>query len=533
MSESLELNKSKDHKIKIDKLTKKGSFKEALDLCNELIKQDPTDADYLIKLGDLYLEWHLDIYEPKQYIDEAVTVYQRALEINLNSPIIHFKIGTAFFYKGELDRAINHFTLSIEYDPQMAEAYYMLGKSLAKKDRFVDAIPYLEKAVAYGKLKSAGAHLLLHILKYGSTFKSRINAIGHLFAALAVFPFDLKAQRVLINKIAELKFLPVFVKGYYLERSHRFFDAIEYYSKAIENAPGYLKFYLVLGDAYRSMGKVSDAINEYRMALWIDPLNVSAYKSLCSTYEEMGDYDSAIKTYEALIELHPNDAVYYSNVANILYLKGDLKGAISCYHTAITLNPNKNWTSVIAQTLGFVLQESKENYDAAISAYQSASLLNPNDIDIYINLGSAFYEKGDFANALSAYRAALEIDPDNARVHCNLGYLLWGKGLIEDAIKEYEIAIKLDPTYDIAYNNLGVIYLDDLGRIQKAVEAFENATKFNPNYALAYYNLARAAAIKGDNVEAASLYQVALDLNEYTNELDENEIKSRIDNLFS
>ena len=58
--------------------------------------------------------------------------------------------------------------------------------------------------------------------------------------------------------------------------------------------------------------------------------------------------------------------------------------AIKNYQTAITLNPNKRWTSVIAQTLGFVYQENKSDPDAAISAYQTAYVLTPEDIDIYV-----------------------------------------------------------------------------------------------------------------------------------------------------
>ena len=104
--------------------------------------------------------------------------------------------------------------------------------------------------------------------------------------------------------------------------------------------------------------------------------------------------------------------------------------------------------------------------------------------------------------------------------------------MIDDSIKEYELAIKLDPAYDIAYNNLGVIYLDDLGRIQKAVELFKEAINYNPNYALAFYNMGRAMSIKGDKLDAARLYQIALDLNVITNELDNNEIKARLNNLF-
>ena len=114
-----------------------------------------------------------------------------------------------------------------------------------------------------------------------------------------------------------------------------------------------------------------------------------------------------------------------------------------------------------------------------------------------------------------------------------MGYLYWGKGNTDEAIKEYEKAIKYDNTYDIAYNNLGVIYLDDLGKVQKAIELFEEARKYNPNYALAYYNLARSIAITGDKVEAAKLYQIALDINKYTMELDPNDIEEKIQDLFT
>ena len=158
--------------------------------------------------------------------------------------------------------------------------------------------------------------------------------------------------------------------------------------------------------------------------------------------------------------------------------------------------------------------------------------MNPKDIDIYISLGSIFYEKGDYENALNIYRIALEIDPKNSRIHCNLAYLLWGGNKIEEAMKEYELAIKYDPDYDIAYNNLGVIYLDDLGRVKEAVDLFEKAMSCNPNYALAYYNMGRAVTIKGNKIEAARLYQIALDINAVTNELDSSEIKARISSLF-
>ena len=159
-------------------------------------------------------------------------------------------------------------------------------------------------------------------------------------------------------------------------------------------------------------------------------------------------------------------------------------------------------------------------------------MLTPDDIDIYINMGSAFYDKEDYDNALAIYRKALELDPNNAKIHCNLGFLFWGKGDTEQAMQEYELAIKYDKNYAIAYNNLGVIYLDDLGRVQRAIELFKSAITANPNYALAYFNLARATTIVGDKVEAAKLYQVSQDINKITGEIDPHDIEEKIKDLF-
>ena len=222
----------------------------------------------------------------------------------------------------------------------------------------------------------------------------------------------------------------------------------------------------------------------------------------------------------------------HSNLANILFVKGDIDGAIAHFQTAITLNPKKEWTSVVNQTLGFIYQESKHDLDAAITSYQSAYLQTPKDIDIYVNLGSAFYDKEDFNNALAVYRNALDLQPKNAQIHCNLGFLYWGNGNIDEAIKEYELAIEYNPYYDIAYNNLGVIYLDDLGQVRKAIEFFEKSIECNANYALAQFNMARAIAITGDKIEAAKLYQNAQNINNVTNEMDPQEIIDKINSLF-
>lgn len=520
----------------IRKFQRAGNLQKAIETCQFALVKYGTNPDLHVRLGDLYLERHLDIYQSKQYADEAISEYQRALESYIDSAEIYYKLGMAFFYKNDLDKAMNYFDLAIQHDSKAADAIYMKAEASMRKGYFHEAIELAREAVKTAPLKSSRAHYLISGLLRVSAFKDfkvMAKSYWEMFLSTATLPFDKKAQKQTWRKLSYFKFLPMLLKGFILAQMYGPEKALEVYQKAVEKAPGFVHLYCIIGDIYSILGKYEDAICEYKLAIWLDSLNIIAYRSLCRVYEELGDYDSAADIYKKLIVIQPYLAEYHSNLANIFYLKGDINSAIAEYQNAITINPKVSWTSIVAQTLGYVFQENVKNLDAAIGAYQTAFVLTPRDIDIYINLGSAFYEKGEYNNALAVYRQAIELEPHNAKIYCNLGYLYWGKGKIDEAIKTYETAIKYDPEYDIAYNNLGVIYLDDLGRVQKAIELFEQAIKHNPNYALAHYNLARSIAITGDKVEAAKLYQVAMDINNITNELDPQEIKDKIQDLFS
>ena len=513
----------------------KNKMFDQIERCRLDLQKDPSNPALHVRLGDLYLKWHLDIFNACQYIDEAITEYQLAMESLIDSYEIYYKLGVAFYHKGELDKAINYFTLALEKKNNYYEAYYMLAETFVKKAHFTDAIDAAEGAIMCSKIRSSSAHFLLYKLYDASSFKDarvKLKALYEKFLAMLLAPFDKTARENIYKSVFYLRFLPLFLKGFYAIQLKDFAKAIELYKDAIERAPGFAPLYCVLGDIYLSTGYFEDAITEYKMAIWLDSFNIAAYRHLCRAYEEQGDYNQAIEVYNKLIAMAPNIPDLYSNLANIYYIKGDFDSAISNYQTAITLNPNKNWTSVIAQTMGFVYQENKSDPDAAISAYQTAYVLTPEDIDIYVNLGSAFYDKEDYNNALAVYRQALELQPHNAKIHCNLGFLYWGKGDTEEAIKSYELAIKYNNKYDIAYNNLGVIYLDDLGRVNKAIELFRKAVETNPNYALAHFNLARAISIIGDKVEAAKLYQMAQDINKITQEIDPRDIADKISELF-
>ena len=265
------MNITKDLEKKINKEYKTGNVKSAIELCQVGLQDDPTNADLHVRLGDLYLAWHLDISNSCQYIDEAITEYQRALESYIDSAEIFYKIGRAQYYKGDLDKAVNYLDMALSKNPKLAKGYYLLAETYTKKSRFLEASINAKKAVKYAPFTSSSAHYLLYNLYRISSFqsfKTTLKAWGEYALSLLTLPFDKEARGNVASACSNfVRFFPVMFKGLYLLQFKSVNDAIETYIQAIEKNPGFVPLYGVLGDMYRSVGMYDDAITEYKMAI--------------------------------------------------------------------------------------------------------------------------------------------------------------------------------------------------------------------------------------------------------------------------
>jgi protein O-mannosyl-transferase len=62
--------------------------------------------------------------------------------------------------------------------------------------------------------------------------------------------------------------------------------------------------------------------------------------------------------------------------------------------------------------------------DEAISQYQQAIRLTPDNVDAHYNLGMAFYQQGRTDEAIRQFQAALRLKPDYANARKSLDVLL-------------------------------------------------------------------------------------------------------------
>jgi cytochrome c-type biogenesis protein CcmH/NrfG len=104
------------------------------------IKQNPRDFDSIIELGNLN-------FDQKNY-DDAIKLYQKALEVRPEALNVRTDMGTAMFYLNHFDDAIAEFQKVLKADPNNAQALFNLGVAMLHgKNDTKRALEYWEKLV--------------------------------------------------------------------------------------------------------------------------------------------------------------------------------------------------------------------------------------------------------------------------------------------------------------------------------------------------------------------------------------------------
>jgi tetratricopeptide (TPR) repeat protein len=153
------------------------------------------------------------------------------------------------------------------------------------------------------------------------------------------------------------------------------------------------------------------------------------------------------------------------------------------------------------------------NFEEAVKQLQLAAEKDPNQPNIYANLGFALTQLKKYDEALAVYNKALALKPDDAATHSLISLALAGAGKIEEATQEVQQVAKLDPSIaGQAYYNLGII-LTNRGKSKEAVESFKKAIEIDPKNAPSYYQLGIAYFGSPDTIpQAVTALQKFLEL---------------------
>lgn len=126
------------------------------------------------------------------------------------------------------------------------------------------------------------------------------------------------------------------------------------------------------------------------------------------------------------------------------------------------------------------MNNSKPDYKTAINLLSKAKLVNPNDANIKLALGDAFYGDKNQNDAYASYRDAYADDSSLIRAKMQLGVLLKGAKAFTEAIKAYDEVISLNANYGPVYRELAETYY--LWANNKPATYTENMAKALSNY---------------------------------------------------
>lgn len=510
-------------------------------------------------------------------LQEAIEHYVDAVKYDPTIPETYYRLATLMWEQGQIsvDTAIEQCQTAISLSPRNRDAHLYTGYFMQLAQDYQSAEKEFKSAIRVNPLTSGRPRMILSqsilnkINTQDGSFKDYVGFLYYFLTGSVMLAWDRPTMKMFYKNMSnDVSIFSYNTVGKFLEKFKMYDSAEKVYNDAVSKTTKSEYFYNKMGDLALRNKNVDKTLECYRKVLEANPLNRSVLVKLATILQTYypENTEEAIDCYEKLLEFDVDTAqIYYelghlymskedklnsvsafklavdrdpenpffNNSLGYAYAKAELyDDAIEHYQKAISLNPDPEWTSIVCQALGSIYAENKGNVEAAVSTYQAGIILDPKNYDLYIALGDIYMADYDLDQAIRSYCDAITLNPDDARAYSKVGIALWEKDYLEEALVAYHKAVELSPENEYAQNNLGILYLDGLADAEEALEYFEEAIALNPNYTLAYFNAGRASQEMGFTNDAANYYQMAIDLNRLTNELDEEDIQQRLHSLF-
>lgn len=121
------------------------------------------------------------------------------------------------------------------------------------------------------------------------------------------------------------------------------------------------------------------------------------------------------------------------------------------------------------------------NLARAIEVFEALVEDHPDYASARVNLGSAYYEKGDFEAAGQQFKRAHELEPDNPKVLLNYAASRSALDDMDGAIDLLIEALSIDPEFRDVHYNLAIAYLHK-GRRPEAMAELEMELALHPDH---------------------------------------------------
>jgi tetratricopeptide (TPR) repeat protein len=376
-----------------------------------------------------------------------------------------FEAGQNAHQKGELEKAIEHYSEALKRDPslwqaefQRAAAYFSLNKLLEAKASVFRLLEQLKEFADSPELKQIYWRVQT-MLGEIALAESRVSE-------------------------AEAAFL-----------------------RALELNPQAARARAGLAEVLLSGGKNSEAIAEAKAAIEAGDERAATYSLLGEAQALAGKYEEALLSLNESLKREPKNAIALRYRAEVYLAREDLKAAIADLRASAEIQA----ALPTLLRLAGVLARAKQ-YDEAISLYRRILQTESSNNEAQIALAAVMIESGKGAEAIAQLESLIKSEPSRVDLRAQLAEL-YLPSQPEKALEQYLAAAKLEPSRP-SYQIGVAAALVKLKRFQEAAAAARQALAQNPKEDVAYFahtNLATALFELDDFQNAAREFVWILD----------------------
>ncbi len=308
--------------------------------------------------------------------------------------------------------------------------------------------------------------------------------------------------------------------GHVLMAATFFDEAVLCYQHAEAAEPAEKRWPYLRGHALLKRGDRAGAIAAFERTLALQPY-VPALVWLGDMYLDTGQVDRAQAAYARAVSMLPASAAAHFGAGRAALAPGSHAEAITHLEDALRLAPD---ATAINYPLAMAYRAAGNRAQAESLLQRRGSRVPALDDEVLreadVTLASAVSLEGigmqalrrqDWKAAVEAYQRAVDLAPADPSPRYWLATALFAAGDAAGAEREFNTVVRTSPTFARGYFSLAVIY-ERRGQQAEALRAFEAAARYAPNLPEARLRLAETRRALGRVAESVPEYEAAVAL---------------------
>ena len=467
-----------------------GQFEKATKLLDEIVIADPgNDAAWYYKgMCALYV----------RDVKGAQDALKKAAEIDPANYWYKDRLALAYSMTGEDDLTIATYEELLKEYPKKNDIYFSLVNLYLKGNQFDKALAAMDQIEAvFGKNESVTA------TKYDILLRQNKPA---------------EALKVLQDYNKEYSSAFVLTKlGDHTLAEYNDSLALVYYKEALDLQGDYIPALLGEGEVYRIRRNYVDyfsILDKFVDDGQTEPQAKAQYLGMLLQRSEprfVQNFRPRLDSlYDTMVARHPSDSTVLKSAGMYYYATERIDKAKNLIRLNMEKNPGSlDATATYVQMLGY-----QSDWDALITASDSALVRFPKEISFYEMKNAALYNKKDWQGIIDNSMKMIATAPGDTSVTipalANIGDMYYEMGNEKEAFTYYKQVLKSNPDYSPTLNNYAY-YLALKGKsLKKACAMSKKTVDRNPDNSTYLDTYGWILHLLGKNQDAKAVFKRAM-----------------------